>query len=361
MGLWRLALAWLVIASHTAGYWDVFSFDFGIVAVASFFFVSGYLMPLAFDANYGGASLRNRVGRFYVNRAIRIFPIYWVSLLAILAGKLLIEFGLLAGNPVRPPGSVTATYFQNFLLLGLNQSTLWGGYYRFNNPAWTLDVEIQYYLLAPLLVIGLARWRSATFALMLSLAAISVYRTAWPHPLVDIQLSLLGFAWYFFAGFALQRSEQLQAWARRGRPMFAIASVLLVAAWAARPARVVEFLLTLACMFISAHLVVLQRDRRFGTRDRLLGDLSYPTYILQLPVLALAIHYAALEWPSHPKIAFGINAVGNSLVTTLVAWVVWKIVNPFLEARRDRLKRAGAEMPAAAAEAPKHTPAALTA
>lgn len=37
MGMWRLLLAWMVIASHTKGYQELFSVNIGAIAVSTFF------------------------------------------------------------------------------------------------------------------------------------------------------------------------------------------------------------------------------------------------------------------------------------------------------------------------------------
>lgn len=89
MGFYRLILAWMVIAAHTRGYADISDVDAGMVAVSTFFVISGYLMPLAFDANYHFPTFGQRFKYYALNRGLRIFPLCWASLLAIVATNLL--------------------------------------------------------------------------------------------------------------------------------------------------------------------------------------------------------------------------------------------------------------------------------
>ena len=122
MGVWRLILAWMVIACHTKGYQELFSVDVGAIAVSKFFFISGFLMPLAYQTHYQKNGFLKGCGRFYINRLLRIYPIYWASLLCVL--------GLYLGSYILhgyiKVGLDFTTYIQNFLLIGLNQSTLGG-------------------------------------------------------------------------------------------------------------------------------------------------------------------------------------------------------------------------------------------
>ena len=121
MGTWRLLLAWLVIASHTNRYDKLFSIEIGTIAVSTFF-ISGFLMPLAYAAHYQNGE-RGGCIRFYINRLLRLYPIYWASLLCVLGIHF---FGYIVRGHTQFDAEIL-TYVQNFLLIGLNQATFWGG------------------------------------------------------------------------------------------------------------------------------------------------------------------------------------------------------------------------------------------
>jgi peptidoglycan/LPS O-acetylase OafA/YrhL len=110
------------------------------------FILAALVVPMqaAFEVNYRSAHFAERTTRFFRNRALRIFPTYWIALgLAVYFkwGGWEVEYIL------RKP----AAALQNVVLLGLNQAEIWGKDVRLIGPAWSLDVEIQYYLLSPLL------------------------------------------------------------------------------------------------------------------------------------------------------------------------------------------------------------------
>jgi peptidoglycan/LPS O-acetylase OafA/YrhL len=201
LGPIRLLLAALVLLTHTAGYpqgWP----DLGLVAVMAFFAISGYLMPAAFERNYAGASFVRRSWRYALNRALRIFPLYWVVL------ALAIYLHADAGHPAFDHALDHPQVFaQNILLLGLNQAEVWGHEIHFIGPAWTLDIELQYYVLIPFLVFAYRRWRTATSFGMLLAAAVSVVLAARPTGIKGIDHSLIVWLPLFEIGFICHASR----------------------------------------------------------------------------------------------------------------------------------------------------------
>jgi len=110
----------------------------GLLGVLLFFVLSGYLIT-GILLNLRESSLRRALGRFYIRRILRIFPIYYLTLLVLAA------IGL--------PSAV--------------QYMFWHGMYLSNvlfvlKPQvaapiahlWTLSVEEQFYLIWPLLMLA---------------------------------------------------------------------------------------------------------------------------------------------------------------------------------------------------------------
>ncbi|HEX3892388.1 MAG TPA: acyltransferase [Terracidiphilus sp.] len=110
----------------------------GLFAVPAFFVLSGFLI--------GGIlyETRNREGYFkvfYSRRILRVFPVYYLTLLVIAA------FAMLRAFPLNYRYWIHFLYIQNLL----------PGYSGQHNPAgimhfWSLAVEEQFYLLWPLIV-----------------------------------------------------------------------------------------------------------------------------------------------------------------------------------------------------------------
>ena len=336
MGTWRLVLAWLVVANHTAGLKDISTnLEIGKVAVATFFFISGFLMPLTFDTHYRAHGTLAGARKYYLNRFLRIYPIYWASLAVTLLAVLVYGPTLMEHATTFDDLSRARTYLSNVLLLGLNQTRFWGGDFRFNPPAWTLDVELQYYLLVPLLLLLSARssrWVSAALA---AVATASLYLFFRPVGLLDVDRSLCAWAFFFLLGYMFYLSPQLQAIAlRRTLPGITVAA-LLVIAWFSTHQNSAIISVTLACMVVSAHLLVLQQNRRFGAWDRLLGDLSYPTYILHWICIEVMARWLGTDFAHYGSDARFLTILAlNIAISTLVAYACLRAIGDPVEMLR---------------------------
>lgn len=127
----------------------------GWSGVDLFFVLSGYLIT-AIILRDGGS--RGFFRNFYARRTLRIWPIYYLTLV-----------GLVAVNPfLRRPASLAdlpyaLTYTQNVPLY-------WGKQPPANHPAfdhtWTLAIEEQFYLVWPALVVWAGRRRLAPLCLI---------------------------------------------------------------------------------------------------------------------------------------------------------------------------------------------------
>jgi peptidoglycan/LPS O-acetylase OafA/YrhL len=116
----------------------------GEVGVALFFLISGFLLYRPFVASALDDAPGPRLGPFLVRRALRIVPLYWVALTVVYLGN-----GLSSINGV---GGFFQTYFfaqvysQDWVLRGISQ-------------AWSLDIEVVFYLLLPVWAVALRRRR----------------------------------------------------------------------------------------------------------------------------------------------------------------------------------------------------------
>src|SRR3984893_8503907 len=135
----------LVILYHAGLFGFVLPYDvqrFGWIGVDLFFVLSGYLIAgQLLSALARGKSWNVR--RFYWRRALRILPAFLVIVAICFFLPSLREY------PVMPPVWKFLTFTQN---LGLRGGTTF-------SHAWSLCIESQFYLLLPLLLLGLARWR----------------------------------------------------------------------------------------------------------------------------------------------------------------------------------------------------------
>jgi peptidoglycan/LPS O-acetylase OafA/YrhL len=145
LDLLRAIAIMLVILYHAGLFGFVLPYDvqrFGWIGVDLFFVLSGYLIAgQLLSALARGKSLHVR--RFYWRRALRILPAFLVIVAICFFLPSLREY------PVMPPVWKFLTFTQN---LGLRGGTTF-------SHAWSLCIESQFYLLLPLLLLALARWR----------------------------------------------------------------------------------------------------------------------------------------------------------------------------------------------------------
>lgn len=142
--------------------------------VPIFFVMSGFLVAKSFMDNGG------HLGRYFVNRALRIYPGLWLNLSAIL---LLMTLTGVLGGAVQPPVAWLEHYFPALYLTGSNElasATTAVEVFTFNNflpfwpggALWTIPIELGFYILLPVLLMPIiAGFRKAGLT-MLALAAV---------------------------------------------------------------------------------------------------------------------------------------------------------------------------------------------
>jgi peptidoglycan/LPS O-acetylase OafA/YrhL len=176
----------------------------GQAGVAVFFGVSGFLLYRPFaQARLEGAP-RPATGPYAVRRALRIFPAYWLALLVITVWLGLSEVTSLRGAVIH--FGLLQGYVSGHVVSGIGQ-------------AWTLTIEVAFYLLLPLWAFALARVGARTrraflvseLAVLVGAVLVSVAWKAWAvHHLaeggdwlVPSLISLPAYLDHFAVGMAL--------------------------------------------------------------------------------------------------------------------------------------------------------------
>lgn len=161
LDLIRIFSALLVIICHSGVYFSIgFSVNFvtfaGVIAVEFFFVMSGFLVGKSLIRTAESAGQGKGLKRFYVNRLLRILPLYYLTL---------ILTALMTGSGI--PLSCFA-FVQNFVQGDLD----------FLPQSWSLSVEAWFYFLAApvfcLLVNALRRKMSEETAVWTAVAALCV-------------------------------------------------------------------------------------------------------------------------------------------------------------------------------------------
>jgi peptidoglycan/LPS O-acetylase OafA/YrhL len=130
-----------VVYWHLSGHLDIENYlvSFivipGRLAVWIFFLMSGYLVSHGLYYGRYNKSFKG-ISRFYINRLLRIYPLFLVV-------------SLVALTMSNSEYLIDAQFIAKELLL-----LQWNHEYQLNGVFWTLGVEIQFYFLVPLLVFG---------------------------------------------------------------------------------------------------------------------------------------------------------------------------------------------------------------
>lgn len=167
----------------------------GWFGVELFFAISGYILSLPFaEAAFQGTP-RPPLGAYYLRRLTRLEPPYLINLALVYAG--LVLFGGGSARGLLPHLGATAVYLH---------TPVYGDFSLINGVTWSLEIEVQFYLLAPLLA-AVFRIRSAALRRGLIAAAMTILAAA-QAPLrtgapVWVQWTLLFYLQFFLVGFLL--------------------------------------------------------------------------------------------------------------------------------------------------------------
>lgn len=198
-GYLRFFLAILVLLSHFE--YEVFGLHPGVIAVVLFYMLAGYVVTdlLARVFEPGPTML----WRFYAERCLRIFPLYFYCLSLTLLFVLLTNFG-------QPAVSLKRLVY-HLLVVPLNYYTLLDGFIL-QNPrdtliptAWSLGAELQAYLLLPFVL------RFKSVKLLTTVTSVLVFSVATIGAIYPEQLSyrlLCGTFFMFVLGSCLYKQTQ---------------------------------------------------------------------------------------------------------------------------------------------------------
>ena len=163
------------------------------VGVPLFFVISGFILSLPFAESHRNLRKPVSLKKYFWRRVTRLEPPYFLCLLLFFILKITAGRGTAAGLL---PNLIASIFYLHNPIFGRPSDI--------DVVAWSLEIEIQFYILAPVLgsVFAIARASTRRFVLVAAvLLASIVSRLISSHP--PLQLSLLAFAQYFLAGFLL--------------------------------------------------------------------------------------------------------------------------------------------------------------
>ena len=352
MGLLRLLFA-LSVANGHAGMLFNYNIVNSYIAVLSFFIISGFYMAMILDKKYTGKS----TFLFLSNRFLRIFPLYWTTLFIMFLLSL-VKFVFHIGTP----DSAIAHYIHwapnttpfiatvdllNYISRNLTLIfTI--DYFRMSNnfngylivqQAWTLQIELLFYLLVPFLV-RLSTKKLLIFSILYALIFFGFVDrfNLLEHNLIysflrNLILFLFGMMSYqlLFKRLHVRKPYELVT---LSISVLFISYVILYNVLPFQftiPVLPISDLFFYIFLFFSLPFIFLQTSS--SIMDGLMGKLSYPVYISHLFVIKL---FANLPF-FHNTSSFEIFTI--IILSLIVSFFMVKLIeSPIDKYRQARLK-----------------------
>jgi peptidoglycan/LPS O-acetylase OafA/YrhL len=325
----------------------------GYLGVDLFFLISGFLLALPWFVHGMRGQPAPSAREFYRRRVRRIVPAYYAQLALLFA----IVVPLLRGWDYWR--SDLYVYLYNLVAHATflhNTTPLSSGSMGVNGALWTLAVEVQFYLIVPLVAPLFVRWPYRALGVSFALAIAWRFATrdgldplvafemalgrpwAWPEESVRYLLlhQLPSYCGHFALGMVLGRAWLLWRGHERTRVArwaldagLVLAFALLYRAIAIDGGFAGDFTWTLVTLCLGFMLLWVALD---GRAEKLLargplafaGRVSYSAYLLHLPVLYVWNREAAAlsPWLSLPLYL---------AATFALSWLSWRFVEqPFL-------------------------------
>ncbi len=295
-GFFRLLLALLVFASHVS------NVEIGRPAVMVFFMLSGYWVTRLYDLNRGGD------GRFLLERFLRVWPLFAITVLLVW-----LVYGW-AGLP--PPGDLATS----LLLIGLGSRVG-----DIIGVSWSLDVEMQFYLLLPLVLLVIRRL-GLNVGMLRGLLALAACVAVGAVLLSQGIVTVAAYAPAFAVGAAIWRFRWVPS--RSVATLSAAAFVGAALVMAVVPALQTFLLKTesqwwrdmvhLAWCLLLTPFVAWNVHQPSGALDRHLGNLSFPVYLLHPQIIALTIIAVGGATMVAKLVALGVTVVASILLYVAV-------------------------------------------
>lgn len=338
MGIFRIFLAASVLNGHLPVHSEELFLNAG-VAVMCFFVVSGFYMALVINEQYALQPRWRR--RFALNRFLRLYPGYLAALALVGVINVTVHSQLLPGwqgGALLPLLNFTIVG-QDWFMLARDHGVLNVGNPVLIQPAWSIAAELTLYLLAALcfrghkailatLTAGILAWFIADAA---GLAGPDFDMRFTPKIAPVFTLGAVGWVAYTLVRDLPVKLLAAGAVATGGALVWHRLSGLHSQAdllW-------LYVLLAAACPFIFALT-------RHSSLDRMLGDLSYPLYLVHHPIILAAIASGLL----------GASLVATSAIASVAAAVVIVLAIERPVERLRRLIRSGRDKPKADINAP---------
>lgn len=286
--------------------------------VMLFFAISGFVLATQAQKASAHPLSAKFLKSYFGRRILRIEPPYVLLLVATWAFISLTHY-----TPEGVRRFDVAPASLNLSLLGAVfyvHDLVWGTFPRLFPPGWSLEVEVQFYLVAPLLFAVWAALRGTgeriALALLIALCGLNV-KLIWPETLgpLHVRYSILNYFSYFWIGVALSylrervaaRVARMSGGAATALGWAGLAAFVAFAALAEQDGLFMEIARLLGVYAGLAAVFAAVQDPRSGLAKfcaapwiSLIGGASYSIYLLHLQTVQMVFVLAAKIAPGLP-------------------------------------------------------------
>lgn len=364
MGVLRVILALLVVIDHSSGKLSMFHLPGGVFAVKVFFIISGFYMAMILNKKYIGPG---SYSLFISNRFLRIFPIYWV-VIGLTVGLSFISF-FTFNDWMRLTPYVAYNEFMDFrtlaflgvtniflfgqdivMFLGLNLET--GSLFFTNNfvltnpqldnflfipQAWTIGLELLFYLLAPFVVRKRIRVIMLLIACSIIIRGFIYFNLGLQHDPWTYRFFPTEFALFLLGALSFRLYNYID-----NNPGKIIYNKLIMVIYffilifynylpnfeSGIDVKSILFYILTGLSIPSIFLIT-----KTSSIDNRIGDLSYPIYIIHMLVIYISW---VLIYEFNLHIQKGIKGLIIVTITLIASYILVKYVSDPIEKLRQR-------------------------
>jgi peptidoglycan/LPS O-acetylase OafA/YrhL len=352
MGILRFLFALAVVFAHSpiGALVKTVPLIGGTLAVQSFFMIPGFYIAMILDGKYQNKFL------FWSNRFLRLMPVYWLLCIVSLICFALINRNFFSDYALLGLGPVIYIIFSTIFVLGqdwayfmtVHDKALIGTMDFLNHTprlytyfpvgqAWTMALEFYFYLLAPFLCRLRTIWVSLIVVILMAARFYSYNHgmdaDPWIYRFFPFELALFLFG---VLAFRIYKKFKDTAFFDKAKfmsvvmPLAAIAYPYFPEAMFAHAS--VNVWVFLAGLFVLMPVIFYTfKDNKY---DRMIGNLSFPMYMVHLLVIRVLGNFALFT--AHLWLYVLMVVV---LAVSLAVLIQWFVEKPLDVYRMQRVKK----------------------
>lgn len=349
MGLLRMLLAMSVFMSHIPEESNLFYLSGfgGTNAVEIFFVISGFYISLILDKTYSSK------WKFYKNRALRLYPMYYIICSFVLLRSLIIpdariDLFSFPAEALAVGTVANSTFLGSDWIMFLqwhNNGIHFGNYHDSEiqlwnmlliPQSWSIGIEVTFYLLAPILCKAKSRTIIVLGLFLLIIKILAMFfgfnQDPWAYRFFPFEIPM------FLLGILIYRLKVQRM--NFGKIHFANVYLILLTSYfifpmAADKLEINKFF-QLFILVLLTSIVILSDGA--SSKDRILGELSYPIYLIHVFVISSfsgVVELLTVKFPGYVVLFRPSVFIPLTLCTTIIMSYILIMLTRPIEKIRD--------------------------